>query len=141
MPSCCIASVTACASFGAAAADQQLVVSKQTQDDGRTASAVKPVSGDARAREIARMLGGVDAEDTSLAHARALLSSAAAAAAARLDAERRAAGADDLAGDSGIGVAGGGASAGGEAVAAGAQQTAGTTGRARRGGGAKERTR
>ena len=125
----------------AAAADQQLVVSKQTQDDGRTASAVQPVSGDPRAREIARMLGGVDAEDTSLAHARALLSSAAAAAAARLDAERAAAGIDDLTIGSGIGVAGGGAAAGGEAAAAGAQQTAGTTGRARRGGGAKERAR
>lgn len=65
----------------AAAADQQLVVSKAAQADGRTASAVKPVAGDARVREIARMLGGVDAEDTSLAHAKALLGQAAAAAA------------------------------------------------------------
>jgi DNA repair protein RecN (Recombination protein N) len=59
----------------AAAADQQCVVSKQAHGGG-TASDVRPVAGAAREQEIARMLGGTAAGDTSLAHARALLDAA-----------------------------------------------------------------
>ncbi|MBA2723090.1 MAG: hypothetical protein H0U56_09375 [Methylibium sp.] len=39
-------------------------------------SDVQPVAGDAREQEIARMLGGTTAGETSLAHARALLDAA-----------------------------------------------------------------
>ena len=45
-----------------------------------TASEVQPVAGEARMREIARMLGGTDegsAGGTSLAHAQALLAAGA----------------------------------------------------------------
>ena len=75
----------------AASADQHCVVSKASRD-GRTASDVQAVQGQARAGEIARMLGGgggVDgatgsvgaASGTSLAHAQALLAAATSAAA------------------------------------------------------------
>jgi DNA repair protein RecN (Recombination protein N) len=51
------------------------VVSKATRADGHTASTVVPVSGEARAVEVARMLGGERLADTRLAHARAMLQS------------------------------------------------------------------
>jgi DNA repair protein RecN (Recombination protein N) len=56
----------------AACASQHLTVSKQT-GDGNVFSAVIPVSGEARTREIARMLGGERITDATLAHARELL--------------------------------------------------------------------
>lgn len=59
----------------AACADHHYVVSKSTRADGLTASTVVPVSGEARAREVARMLGGERLADTRLAHARAMLQS------------------------------------------------------------------
>ncbi|MBA3588029.1 DNA repair protein RecN [Methylibium sp.] len=59
----------------AAAADRHCVVSKQARGTG-TVSDVQPVAGDAREQEIARMLGGTAAGETSLAHARALLDAA-----------------------------------------------------------------
>ncbi|MBI3367791.1 MAG: DNA repair protein RecN [Burkholderiales bacterium] len=55
----------------AACADQHYVVAKG-QVDGAAASSVRTVAGEARVSEIARMLGGQQA-DTSLAHAQALL--------------------------------------------------------------------
>jgi len=57
----------------AACADQHLVVAKATQADGRTASSVRPVLGEARVSEVARMLGGERMAGTSLAHAQAML--------------------------------------------------------------------
>jgi DNA repair protein RecN (Recombination protein N) len=62
----------------AACADHHLLVAKrQTTADGdagpRTESGVSPLEGDARAREIARMLGGERPSATSLAHAREML--------------------------------------------------------------------
>lgn len=60
----------------AAAADRHCVVSKRAQG-GSTASEVRPIAEAAREQEIARMLGGNGAADTSLAHARALLGTAA----------------------------------------------------------------
>ncbi len=59
----------------AACADHHYVVSKATRADGHTASNVVPVSGEARAVEVARMLGGERLADTRLAHARAMLQS------------------------------------------------------------------
>jgi len=58
----------------AACADAHLLVSKTAQPDGRTASLVQPVLGEARVAEIARMLGGEHLGSTSHAHALALLS-------------------------------------------------------------------
>ena len=55
----------------AAGADHHCVVSKAA-DGGRTRSELRPVSGEARVQEIARMLGGGQA-GTGLAHAQALL--------------------------------------------------------------------
>ncbi|MEY2620462.1 MAG: putative repair ATPase [Pseudomonadota bacterium] len=57
----------------AACADQHLVVSKSLID-GHTQSQVSPVGGEQRVREIARMLGGERLSDTTLAHAKELLS-------------------------------------------------------------------
>lgn len=57
----------------AACADHHLLVAKQVRD-GRTESAVRPIDDDTRVRELARMLGGNDRSDVSLAHARELLS-------------------------------------------------------------------
>jgi DNA repair protein RecN (Recombination protein N) len=56
----------------AASADQHCLVSKQAQD-GQTLSHVAPIDGSARVQEIARMLGGSDQSQASLAHARELL--------------------------------------------------------------------
>ncbi|MBX3610764.1 MAG: DNA repair protein RecN [Hydrogenophaga sp.] len=56
----------------AASANHHLVVSKHTQGKA-TESEVKAVGGDARVRELARMLGGNDRSDALLAHARELL--------------------------------------------------------------------
>ncbi len=56
----------------AAAADQHLLVAKRVQD-GRTQSLVQGIDGEARVRELARMLGGNERSDVSLAHARELL--------------------------------------------------------------------
>ena len=60
----------------AACADHHYVVSKALQADGRTASTVLPVSGEARISEVARMLGGERLAGTSLAHAEAMLQQA-----------------------------------------------------------------
>ena len=60
----------------AACADHHYVVSKTLQADGRTASTVVPVKGEARISEIARMLGGERLAGTSLAHAQAMLQQA-----------------------------------------------------------------
>jgi DNA repair protein RecN (Recombination protein N) len=56
----------------AACADQHLLVSK-TLVNGATCSDVRPVSGEARVAEIARMLGGERLSGTSLAHAQEML--------------------------------------------------------------------
>lgn len=56
----------------AACADQHLLVAKQVVG-GRTQSAVQPIDQEARVRELARMLDGNERSDTSLAHARELL--------------------------------------------------------------------
>ncbi len=56
----------------AACADQHLLVAKAAGADGATSSSVRPVDGEAREAEIARMLGGSQ-HPTSLAHARELL--------------------------------------------------------------------
>jgi len=61
----------------AARADRHLTVSKQADGGGATTSSVHPVEGQARTREIARMLGGERISDTTLAHARELLQPAA----------------------------------------------------------------
>jgi DNA repair protein RecN (Recombination protein N) len=56
----------------AAFADRHLVVVKD--DDGSViASGVRDVAGEARIRELARMLAGLDGSDTGLAHAEELL--------------------------------------------------------------------
>ncbi len=60
----------------AACADQHVLVSK-TQQNGRAASLVTPVTGQSRVTEVARMLGGERMADTSLAHAQAMLHDAA----------------------------------------------------------------
>ncbi|MGC4395186.1 DNA repair protein RecN [Hydrogenophaga sp. T2] len=57
----------------AACADHHLLVAKQVRE-GRTQSTVQPIEHDTRVRELARMLGGNDRSDVSLAHARELLS-------------------------------------------------------------------
>jgi DNA repair protein RecN (Recombination protein N) len=56
----------------AAFASQHLVVAKRTEDH-RPSSTVAPVSGEARVREIARMLGGEHLSGTTLAHAQEML--------------------------------------------------------------------
>ena len=56
----------------ASRADQQLRVLKEDVD-GVTVTAVEPVEGEARVREVARMLGGVEPEGVVLDHARELL--------------------------------------------------------------------
>jgi DNA repair protein RecN (Recombination protein N) len=55
----------------AAVADLQLVV-KKTEDAGVAHTSISEVTGEARVREVARMLSG-KATDASLAHARELL--------------------------------------------------------------------
>ena len=62
----------------AACADQHLVVSKALRG-GQTSSEVRPVAGEARVAEIARMLGGERLSSTSLAHAQEMLDTSAAA--------------------------------------------------------------
>lgn len=59
----------------AAYADRHLVVDK-TDDGTVTESAVRPLSGEARVVEMARMLAGMDSTDTGRAHAEELLSAA-----------------------------------------------------------------
>lgn len=56
----------------AACADHHLLVAKQVVE-GRTQSTVRPIDREGRVRELARMLGGNDRSDISLAHARELL--------------------------------------------------------------------
>ncbi|MDY0747921.1 DNA repair protein RecN [Paucibacter sp. R3-3] len=56
----------------AACADQHLVVAKALRA-GQTSSEVRPVSGETRVAEIARMLGGERLSSTSLAHAQEML--------------------------------------------------------------------
>jgi DNA repair protein RecN (Recombination protein N) len=56
----------------AAAADHHLLVAKRVQE-GRTQSMVQGIDDEARVRELARMLGGNERSDVSLAHARELL--------------------------------------------------------------------
>jgi len=60
----------------AACADQHLVVAKAVGADGRTASRIAPVLGEARVAEVARMLGGAAQSSTGLGHAREMLASA-----------------------------------------------------------------
>ncbi|HET9977835.1 MAG TPA: DNA repair protein RecN [Burkholderiaceae bacterium] len=62
----------------AACGDAHQVVSKAVAGNGRTASDVRPVTGEARTAEVARMLGG-ERLATSLAHAEQLLVQATAA--------------------------------------------------------------
>jgi DNA repair protein RecN (Recombination protein N) len=57
----------------AACADQHYLVAKSLRADGVTASEVRPVSGEARVQEIARMLGGERLSSASLAHAQEML--------------------------------------------------------------------
>lgn len=56
----------------AACAQHHLLVSKQAQGN-TTLSTVAPISGEERVRELARMLGGHEGSEVSLAHARELL--------------------------------------------------------------------
>ena len=58
----------------AARAEWQWQVSKETRD-GATLSSIQPLDEDQRIREIARMLGGVEVTDITLAHASELLRS------------------------------------------------------------------
>lgn len=58
----------------AARAEWQWQVSKETRD-GATLSSIQPLGEDQRIREIARMLGGVEVTDITLAHASELLRS------------------------------------------------------------------
>jgi len=58
----------------AACADQHLLVAKAFSA-GQTSSDVRPVAGEARVAEIARMLGGERLSSTSLAHAQEMLAS------------------------------------------------------------------
>jgi DNA repair protein RecN (Recombination protein N) len=58
----------------AARAEWQWQVSKETRD-GATLSSIQPLAEDQRIREIARMLGGVEVTDITLAHASELLRS------------------------------------------------------------------
>jgi DNA repair protein RecN (Recombination protein N) len=57
----------------AACADHHYVVSKAERRGQGTTSGVRPVAGEARVAEVARMLGGEHLAGTSLAHAEALL--------------------------------------------------------------------
>ncbi|NCT97047.1 MAG: DNA repair protein RecN [Comamonadaceae bacterium] len=57
----------------AACADHHLLVAKQRQGQ-QTLSSVQPIDAEARVRELARMLGGNEHSEISLAHARELLS-------------------------------------------------------------------
>ena len=65
----------------AACADHHYVVSKATRA-GVTTSEVRPVAGEQRVAEIARMLGGQQLSGTSFAHAQEMLETAAAPVAA-----------------------------------------------------------
>lgn len=56
----------------AACADHHLLVSKQ-RAGGQTVSTVAPIAHEERVRELARMLGGSEQSEVSLAHARELL--------------------------------------------------------------------
>jgi DNA repair protein RecN (Recombination protein N) len=56
----------------AARADRHLMVEKR-KSKGRTVTTVRAVEGDARVREVSRLLGGDPDRDVSLAHAEALL--------------------------------------------------------------------
>jgi len=56
----------------AACADHHLLVAKALHD-GQTLSQMSPIDGEARIGELARMMGGEHASETSRAHARALL--------------------------------------------------------------------
>ena len=56
----------------AACGDDHFVVEKRVKS-GRTATSVEPLTGEARALEIARMLGGAEHSPVVLEHARALL--------------------------------------------------------------------
>ena len=56
----------------AACADQHFLVAKALKD-GKTNSDVRPIAGEARTAEIARMLGGERLSSTSLAHAQEML--------------------------------------------------------------------
>ena len=62
----------------AACADAHLLVSKQAAADGSPTSTVAPIAGEARTREVARMLGGERISDTTLAHALEMLNAPAA---------------------------------------------------------------
>lgn len=73
----------------AACGDHHFVVSKQTQGP-RTVSDVRPVAGEARVAEVARMLGG-ERLATSVAHAQELLGTAAAVGPGRGRKDRRSA--------------------------------------------------
>jgi DNA repair protein RecN (Recombination protein N) len=66
----------------AAGADRHFVVSKQTDEGGKTVSRIDAVAGEARVAEIARMLGGERLSGTSLAHAQEMLAVGAETAAA-----------------------------------------------------------
>jgi DNA repair protein RecN (Recombination protein N) len=66
----------------AARAEWQWQVSKETRD-GATLSSIQPLDDDQRVREIARMLGGVEVTDITLAHAGELLHSKGASLRAR----------------------------------------------------------
>lgn len=57
----------------AACADHHLLVSKQADAAGATVSRVGVIDGEARTREIARMLGGERISETTLAHALEML--------------------------------------------------------------------
>ncbi|NJM43614.1 MAG: DNA repair protein RecN [Brachymonas sp.] len=59
----------------AACADQHLLVAKQ-QVGKLTESSVKPIAGEARVSEVARMLGGEKLSNTTLAHAKEMLGAA-----------------------------------------------------------------
>ncbi|KQR50180.1 DNA repair protein RecN [Acidovorax sp. Leaf160] len=71
----------------AACADHHLVVAKHKRAGGTTSS-VQPAEGDARAGEVARMLGGERVSATTLAHAREMLGDARPAAAPAATTER-----------------------------------------------------
>ena len=57
----------------AACADEHLLVAKQAGDGAAPTSTVQPIQGEARTREVARMLGGERISGTTLAHALELL--------------------------------------------------------------------
>ena len=58
----------------AACADRHLLVSKQASEGGAPTSRVSAIAGEARTREIARMLGGQRISEATLAHAQEMLS-------------------------------------------------------------------